>query len=66
MCREFHHLQVPDKIIQAILRHSNVSVTQRCYIKTITSDVREAMARLECATNVQLKDKAAAEREVGP
>jgi hypothetical protein len=48
---------VPDKVIQAILRHSNVRVTQRCYIKTIDSDAVIAMQKLEHATNMQLEAK---------
>lgn len=52
-------LSVPDKIIQAILRHQNVSVTQSCYINTVAADAQQAMRKLECATNVQLKRAAA-------
>lgn len=40
----FLHAQgVDDKTIQAILRHENVSVTQKCYVKTIPESVRKAM-----------------------
>jgi hypothetical protein len=46
-----------DKVIQAILRHSNVSVTQRAYIKTVDSDAVNAMQKLEHATNMQLEAK---------
>jgi len=42
-------------VIQAILRHSNVSVTQRAYIKTVDSDAVNAMQKLEHATNMQLE-----------
>jgi integrase len=49
-----HRLGVPDKTIQAILRHSNVAVTQACYIKTIAEDVTEAMRSLEYAPNMHL------------
>jgi hypothetical protein len=38
---------VPDKVIQAILRHEDVSTTQRSYIKTVPRVVTEAMKRLE-------------------
>jgi len=31
----------------AILRHSHVSVTQACYIKTLPTQVSEAMEKLE-------------------
>jgi len=34
-------------VIQAILRHANVSTTANYYIKTAASDVSEAMARFE-------------------
>jgi len=38
---------VPEKVIQRILRHANVSTTATYYIKTAAGDVRDAMARLE-------------------
>jgi hypothetical protein len=38
-------LGVPSKIIQAILRHSNVSVTESYYIKTTESDAVAAMEK---------------------
>jgi hypothetical protein len=38
---------VPDKVIQAILRHANVSTTATYYIKTAADDVRTAMTKLE-------------------
>jgi integrase len=38
---------VPDKVIQAILRHEDVSTTQRSYIKTVTRVVTDAMKQLE-------------------
>ena len=40
-------LGVPDTVIQAILRHENVSTTQRFYIKTARQDVKDAMKQLE-------------------
>jgi integrase len=42
-----HELGVPDKVIQAILRHEDVSTTQRSYIKTVPQVVTEAMNQLE-------------------
>jgi integrase len=42
-----HRLGVPDKTIQRILRHANVSTTNTYYIKTADEDVLDAMARLE-------------------
>jgi integrase len=42
-----HRLGVPDKTIQRILRHANVSTTNTYYIKTADEDVVDAMAKLE-------------------
>jgi integrase len=39
-----HANSVPDKEIQAILRHENVSTTQKAYVKTIPTNIRKAMA----------------------
>jgi integrase len=41
----FLHAQgIDDKTIQALLRHENISTTQKSYIKTIPASVRNAMA----------------------
>jgi integrase len=42
-----YRLGVPDKVIQAILRHSNVNVTLGYYIKPQTPDVVAAMGKFE-------------------
>ena len=42
-------LGVPEKTIQAILRHANVSTTSTYYIKTAPADATAAMAKLESA-----------------
>jgi integrase len=55
LATNLHRLGVSDKTIQAILRHSNVAVTQACYIKTSNADAVEAMLTLEHATNLQLE-----------
>ncbi len=47
LATNLHSLGVQDKIIQAILRHSNVAVTQACYIKTVDADSAAAMKLLE-------------------
>jgi integrase len=49
------NLGVSDKVIQAILRHSNVAVTQACYIKTAGADAIEAMRSLEDAATQTCK-----------
>ena len=47
LATNLHELGIPDKVIQAILRHEDVMTTQRSYIKTVPSVVTEAMRRLE-------------------
>jgi integrase len=49
LATNLHRLGVDDKTIQAILRHSNVAVTQACYIKTVSADAVAAMQQLEAA-----------------
>lgn len=46
-----HARGVDDKTIQAILRHENVSTTQKSYIKTIPESVRNAMAVVNFGSN---------------
>ena len=41
-----NRLGIEDSVIQAILRHSDVSVTQRCHIKTARPNTIAAMRRL--------------------
>jgi integrase len=55
LATNLHRLGVQDKVIQAILRHANVNVTQRCYIKTSDPEVVSAMQKLEYATRMQLE-----------
>ena len=49
LATNLHDLGVADKTIQAILRHSNVAVTQKCYIKTLPAQSVAAMNMLESA-----------------
>ena len=44
-----YRLGVPDKTIQAILRHSNVNVTLGYYVKSSGRDVLAGMNKLEDA-----------------
>jgi len=44
-----YRLGVPDKVIQAILRHANVATTLKHYVKTTPEDTLAAMKRLETA-----------------
>ncbi|HEX8815367.1 MAG TPA: tyrosine-type recombinase/integrase [Terriglobales bacterium] len=48
-----YRLGVPDKVIQAILRHSNVNITLSYYIKSVSSDVVAAMDKFEQELAVQ-------------
>lgn len=47
LATNLHRLGIPDMIIQRILRHANLGVTQRCYIKTADSEAAAAMQQLE-------------------
>jgi len=47
LATNLHDLGIPDKVIQAILRHEDVKTTQRSYIITMPTVVTEAMKRLE-------------------
>ena len=42
-----YRLGVPAKVIQRILRHSNVSITETYYIKPTDDDARNAMKNFE-------------------
>ena len=42
-----HGMGASDKDIQGVLRHSNVSVTQTCYIKTANQDSARAVSLLD-------------------
>lgn len=47
LATNLHDLGVDDLTIQRILRHSDVSVTQRCYIETLPEQSVAAMKKLE-------------------
>jgi integrase len=47
LASNLHRLGVQDMVFQRILRHSNVSVTQACYIKTANQDSVRALASLD-------------------
>jgi integrase len=47
LASNLNRLGVDDSIIQRMLRHSNINVTQSYYIKTTSDDVRGAMDKLE-------------------
>jgi integrase len=42
-----YSLGVPDKLIQRILRHSNINVTMTSYVKAVPEDVKQAMKKVE-------------------
>jgi len=47
LASNLYRLGVPDKIIQAILRHSNLTTTMNVYVKTVDQDSFKAMKALE-------------------
>ena len=47
LATNLHRLGVPDKTIQAILRHSNLSTTMNTYVKSVAADALSAMRSLE-------------------
>ncbi len=47
MGTNLYRLGAPEKTIQAILRHANVSTTNTYYIKSAADDTRAAMAKVE-------------------
>lgn len=51
LATNLNRLGVPDKIIQRILRHSDVAVTQAAYIKPEDKDSRAAMEKFENSLN---------------
>jgi integrase len=51
LASNLYSLGVSDIVIQNILRHSDVSVTQRCYIKPLAESTRNAMSKLENLLN---------------
>ena len=46
LASNLNQLGVDDSVIQGIMRHSTVAVTQRCYIKTTTPEAEAAMRKL--------------------
>jgi hypothetical protein len=50
-----YRIGAPDKTIQAILRHSNVSTTLSFYVKPVAEDAQAAMQKLEKAVKVARK-----------
>lgn len=54
LATNLHDLGVPDKTIQAILRHANVAVTQNSYIKTLDAQSIAAMRQLESLVDVKM------------
>jgi len=47
LATNLNQLGVDDSVIQRILRHSHISVTQACYIKTVPQQAIDAMNQLE-------------------
>jgi len=47
LATNLYRIGVPERTIQAILRHANVSTTLAFYVKPVSSDSHAAMAKLE-------------------
>jgi integrase len=58
LATNLHDLGVDDLTIQRILRHSDVSVTQRYYIKTLPEQSIAAMKKLESLVGVMCSERA--------
>jgi integrase len=43
LATNLYRLGVPDKTIQAILRHANLSTTMNAYVKSVSADATAAM-----------------------
>jgi integrase len=54
LATNLHDLGVPDKTIQAILRHANVAVTHNSYIKTLDSQSTAAICQLESLVDAKM------------
>jgi len=54
LATNLHDLGVPDKTIQAILRHANVNVTMNCYVKSLEAQSIRAMRQLESLVDVKM------------
>ena len=65
LASNLNRLGIDDSVIQAILRHSNVEVTQACYIKTARPDAVEAMRKFaENLTSVESRSRLVLENGV--
>lgn len=62
---KLYALGVPDKTIQMILRHANVTTTMGYYVKSAPADAVVAMVRLETALP-ELGNKLGNKRERSP
>lgn len=65
LATNLHDLGVDDKTIQAILRHGNVAVTQRCYIKTLPQQSIAAMQKLDTLVGSMCNQRATATKGSG-
>jgi len=54
-------LGIPEKVIQEVLRHANVSTTVTYYVKPTSNAARDAMAKLEGAVSLMDPDRTLSE-----
>ena len=63
LASNLYRLGVPDKVIQQILRHANVSTTMNIYVKTVSADSVAAMQRLDSALCVDCAQETTTEKQ---
>ena len=56
LATNLYALRVPDKVIQSILRHANVSTTMDIYVKSVSADSAAAMKQLEAVVPLSCAD----------
>jgi integrase len=66
LATNLHDLRVDDKTIQSILRHSNIAVTQKCYIKSLPKQSQATMELLESALCAERAPKTDSEPSAKP
>jgi integrase len=57
LATNLYRLGVPDKVIQAILRHANLSTTMNVYVKTVEADSVKAMKALEHSVRLIVRQR---------
>jgi len=59
LATNLYRIGVSDKVIQAILRHANLSTTMNVYVKTVDGDSVKAMKALENSVRLIVRQRSA-------